>query len=236
MRKIVLVALMGLLMFQVSPAADVVGDSNLVLVSDMITEVYYEVAAYTTTPYKIADTTFVINRLNWGAKTVAQDFMAVERDTTITVVAGTENYAVPSDFMAIRWVGAKPTGTNLETGMKLIAGNEVGAHRDAKGIPRFYLENKRQIHVEPTNTSGDSIIVHYAAYSNVLDATTDSTNLDRTYETLIVLRASESILRGKQPQQGTIQKALLDDITARKVEEERKLGLQAQSELEIITQ
>lgn len=179
--------------------ADIVGTNNIVTLGDLMTDVYAEIAGFMASGsrYIYADSTLVINRINAACREIAEAGK-IERDTTVTVVAGTENYALPYDFLMALWLSSKESGTDLEYGMDSIPGNMVGKHRADKGIPRFWRVDKSRLHIEPANNDGDSIIVHYGAYANVMDSTADTSNVDRSYRTAVASRASQMILQSKR--------------------------------------
>ncbi|MHC4800360.1 MAG: phage adaptor protein [Planctomycetota bacterium] len=185
--------------------ADIAGQNNSVRsqVDSLVDRVYDVGFAFTSQPYKLADTTSVIQALSWSADAAAKRFY-VQRDTTITVAADDEWYDLPSDFWKIpaylpqfgvlAW--GDDDGVNTAVGMKPISVSVIGGHRDDQGIPQYYVVQKFQIHIEPANTSNDTVRVLYAARSNVLSALTDSTNVDWEYIDFIVYDALETIYRG----------------------------------------
>jgi hypothetical protein len=206
MGRLLLVALAVLvLLAPVSYGADIAGQNNSVRsqVDSLIDRVYDVGFAFTSQPHKLADTTLVIQALSWSADAAAKRFY-VQRDTTITIVAGTEWYALPSDFWAIpAWLPqfgvlawGEDEGLGMAVGMKPISSGIIGLHRDDTGIPQFYVVQKFQIHIEPTNTSNDTVRVLYAARSNILDTITDSTNVDWEYIDFIVYDALATIYGG----------------------------------------
>jgi hypothetical protein len=206
MGKLVLVALVVLvLLASVSYGADIQGQSNSVRSqADSLLDRLYDIGfSFTSQPHKLADTTLVLQALSWSADAAAKRFY-VQRDTTITVVAGTEWYALPSDFWAIpAWLPqfgvlawGDDDGLGTAVGMKPISAGIIGTHRDDTGIPQFYVVQKFQIHIEPTNTSNDTVRVLYAARSNVLSVLTDSTNVDWQYLDFIVYDALATIYGG----------------------------------------
>ena len=200
-----LVILALILLTSVSYGADIQGQNNSVRsqVDSLVDRVYDVGFAFTSQPHKLADTTLVIRALSWSADAAAKRFY-VQRDTTITVVADTEWYALPSDFWAIpaylpqfgvlAWGDDEGLGTAV--GMKPISVSTIGTHRDDTGIPQFYVVQKFQIHIEPTNSSNDTVRVLYAARSNILDTITDSTNVDWQYLDFIVYDALATIYGG----------------------------------------
>lgn len=193
-----LVGLVIALLASTAYGADIAGQTNSVRsqVDSLVDRVYDAGFAFTSQSHKLADTTLVIQTLSWSADAAAKRFY-VQRDTTITVAAGTEWYALPSDFWAIpahlpqfgvlAWGDGDGLGTAV--GMKPISASVIGTHRDDTGIPQFYVVQKFQIHIEPANTSNDTVRVLYAARSNVLSALTDSTNVDWEYIDFIVYDA-----------------------------------------------
>lgn len=231
--KKLLISLLMLILAVPALGADKMGASNTVILSDLMTDVYAEVAGFASasTRHKFADSTLVKNRINMACMDIA-NAGRIERDTTIKIVAGTEDYALPYDFNQVLWVGAKATATNLAYGMDPIPGNQVGKHRDDTGIPAFYRIDKRKIHIEPANTANDSVNVHYGAYANTLSATTDTSNIDRAYRSIVVLWAAQGILRSKLPSLGAIGPALLASIELREKQEAARLNLESKSELE----
>lgn len=198
------------------------GQGNVTVFSDIITEVYYEIAGHTTTPTKVADSTLVKNRINAASRDLTWQF-AVESDTTITVVSGTEVYNLPNDYYDYVWVASKAKSSNLEVAMQPVEATDFGQYRENEGIPHYFHVFKRQIYVTPTNTSGDSIRVHYMARNNVLSGANDTTNIDKEYITLLVLMSAEYILRAKSTDLTEMGKAKLEMIAALRAKEEQKL-------------
>lgn len=204
-RLSLLVGLVIALLASTVYGADIAGQINSVRTqADSLVDRVYDVGfAFTSQPHKLADTTLVLQALSWSADAAAKRFY-VQRDTTITVASGTEWYNLPSDFWAIpsylpqfgvlAWGDGE--GLGAAAGMQPISVGKIGAHRDEKGIPQFYVVQKFQIHIEPTNTSNDTVRVLYAARSNVLSALTDSTNVDWEYLDFIVFDALVTIYGG----------------------------------------
>lgn len=182
--------------------ADIAGQNNSVRSqADSLVDRVYDVGfGFTSTPRDLADTTLVLQALSWSADAAARRFF-VQRDTTITIVAGDEWYDLPSDFWAIpsylpqfgvlTWGDDMGLGTAV--GMEPISSGIIGKHRDDTGIPKYYVVQKFQIHIEPANTSDDTVRVLYAARSNVLSALTDSTNVDWQYLDFVVYDALVTI-------------------------------------------
>ena len=206
MGRFLLVALVVLMLLaSIVFGADIAGQSNSVRsqVDSLVDRIYDVGFAFTSQPHKLADTTLVIQALSWSADAAAKRFY-VQRDTTITVVAGDEWYDLPSDCWAIpaylpqfgvlAW--GEDEGLGAAVGMEPIFVGTIGATRDADAIPLYYAVQKFQIHIEPTNNSYDTVRVLYAARSNVLDALTDSTNVDWEYIDFIVYDALETLYRG----------------------------------------
>ena len=172
------------------------GKSMRAQTDSLIDRVYDVGFAFTSTPYKLADTTLVMQALSWSADKAAKRFY-IERDTSIVIVAGTEWYSLPSDFWKIphflpafgvvSW--GDDQGLGKAVGMQPMSINEVGLHRDLQGIPQYYLVQKFKLHVEPANKSNDSVKVFYAARSNIMDTITDSTSVDWEYLDFIVYDA-----------------------------------------------
>jgi hypothetical protein len=220
-----LIAILVLIVLPVmSFGEDITGQNNTVILSDYITDVYYEVAGFVSiaNAYTFVESTMVINRINAARENCVNRFPAVQRDTIIVIVANTESYALPSDFNRVRYVTSIVRSTGEEVAMRLANEDFIGLSRDATGAPQFYLVDKRTIKIIPANNANDSVVVHYIARSNVLSATTDTCNIDKEYEEYVILTASEKILRGKAPSMGEFGKARLEDIGNRlKIEEER---------------
>lgn len=198
MGRLYLVGLVIVLLASTIYGADIQGQNNSVRsqLDSLVDRVYDVGFGFTSQPHKLADTTLVIQAISWSADMAAKRFF-VQRDTTITMVAGTEWYTLPSDFWKIpaylpqfgvlAWGDGEGLGTAV--GMKPISASKIGAHRDDTGTPQFYVVQKFQIHIEPTNTSNDTVRVLYAARSNVLSVLTDSTNVDWEYLDFVVYSA-----------------------------------------------
>lgn len=201
-------------------AADITGQDKYMILTDLLNEFYDEVALFTTAKHRVVDSTTAIRILNNTMNYYACLYNLIERDTVVLIVAGTEKYALPSDCHKIESATSIAGGSGDEEAMLQVSYQELGLHRDATGTPAFFAERKSFIHIVPANTSNDSVLVYYHARSNVLSANTDTSNVDVDYKTLIVLRAAESTLRGKNPSLGDIGKSMLDDITLRRAEQE----------------
>jgi len=178
-------------------ASDLQGLSNLILVSDLFDQIYNENANYTSSPEKIWDTTSVFTALSNAAQATVDRFDACKRDTTINMVATDERYDLPSDFLRIRFVTAIGKATPYEITMKEISENQIGFHRDPEGIPsKYYVYDNTEIHLEPANTTGDTVRVYYVPNAAVFDSVLDTTNIDRAYKNYLILDASERLWRG----------------------------------------
>lgn len=237
MKLKILVLMLILFVFPVQ-AEDIQGQTNTVVLGDYMTNVYYQVAGFVsiTSAHRFVDSTMLINRINSARENCANKFPAIQRDTIIVIVAGTQSYSLPSDFKRIEYASAIFSGTGLEVDMKPSKKDGFGANEDATGAPTYYRVFKREIQISPVNNSGDSVIVHYIANSNVLSANTDTCNVDKEYREYIVLKASESILQGKMPTMGEFGKMRLEDvITKLKIEEDR-LVRAGKSIFETVTQ
>ena len=242
MKKLIVIFL--LVMTSSAFATDRVGQDNITLLGDMLTRLWDELFPTTSTPYKNLDTTIATNLLNWAAENASTEIWCIQRDTAIIVVAGTERYALPSDFyevpagMAEFGVVAIPTGTVFETGMKLMNIGQKGQFRviqSGSEIPSYYLIRKKELHIEPANNSGDTVRVYYAAYSNVLDTVggADTTNINKEYIQYVILKAAEKYL--KAVNWGNAQgyaDSRLEIVQADLTKEERKLGITRRSVVE----
>lgn len=219
---------------------DIQGQDNTVILGDYITGVFDEVAGFVTltNAHQVVDSARVIRNINKARKNCANkyEFRAIQRDTTIVVVAGTESYALPSDFNRVKWVAAISKNTGVEVSM--IPGKEdaFGKNRPTSGLPKKYLVYKRNIIITPAINANDSVVVHYLANSNTLSIAADTCNIDKEYEEYVILTASKSILRGMKI--GSIEydnKTLEELATAIKKEEERLIRA-SKSVFETVTQ
>lgn len=237
--KLKILILMLMLCASSVQAEDIQGQTNTVVLGDYITNVYYEVAGFVSiaSAHRFADSTMVINRINSARENCANKFPAIQRDTIIVIVAGTQSYSLPSDFKRIEYASAIFSGTGLEVDMKPSKKDGFGANEDATGAPTYYRVFKRKIQISPVNNSNDSVIVHYIANSNVLSSpTADTCNIDKEYKEYIILTASESILRGKIPTMGEFSKARLEDVVSKLKIEEDRLVRASKSIFETVTQ
>lgn len=220
--------------------ADIQGQDNTVILSDYITGVFDEVAGFVTlvNAHQVVDSARVIRNINKARKNCANksEFMAVQRDTIIVIVAGTESYALPSDFNRIRWVAAISKNTGVE--VSLIPGKEdaYGKNRPTSGLAKKYLIFKRNIMIEPALNASDSIVVHYLANSNTLSAGTDTCNIDKEYEEYVVLTASKSILRGMKIGSTEYDNKTLEELATAIRKEEERLIRASKSVFETVTQ
>ncbi len=236
--KILSILLMFMLCMSSAQAEDIQGQSNIIILSDLVTNVYYEVAGFVSiaSAHRFADSTMVINRINSACEKCVNRFPAIQRDTTIAITSGTQSYALPSDFKRVRYASAIFKGTGLEVDMKPAKQDGFGANEDATGAPAYYRVHNRNIQVSPVNNTSDTVIVHYIANSNVLSATTDTSNIDKEYKEYVVLMASESILRGKAPSMGEFGKARLEDVSSKLKNEQERLIRASKSIFETVTQ
>jgi len=199
-----IIPLLLLLLISSAGATDRAGQANVTTGGDMLGQLYKELFPDVSTPYTILDTTTGLALISAATLDVSVDpgLNAVQRDTTIDVVTGTEWYALPSDFYEIPagvpefGVTAIPEDEALETGMEIMSVGAIGQYRDDTGIPLHFLVRKNRLHIEPTNNTGDTVRVYYAAYSNVIDAVTDTTNIDKRYINYVVLLSAEKYLQG----------------------------------------
>lgn len=221
-------------------ATDIPGQDNTVILSDYITGVFDEVAGFVSlaSADDVVDSARVIRRVNTARKNCANraEFMAVQRDTIIVVVLGTESYALPSDFNRIKWVAAIARSTGIEVSMSLVKEDAFGKNRSSSGIPKKYLVYNRNIKITPANNANDSIVVHYLANSNILSATTDTCNIDKNYEEYIILTASESILRGKRIGATEYYNKRLEELATAIEKEKERLIRASKSIFETVTQ
>ncbi len=233
MKKLILIMI---LLLAVSVfASDRVGRPNVTTGSDMLTQLYKEVFPNYEQPQKSLDTTTALNLFNSSTMNASKMLYCVERDTIIIMVAGTEWYALPSDFYEVpahlTQFGAVAIGGNTgeEIGMKLMSISQIGQERPTESsneIPSHFLINKFMIHVEPVNNSNDSVRVYYAAYANVLDSVQDTTNIDNQYIDYVVLLTAAKFLRGAM--WGGVQSYANDRLAIIQfdlAEEEKRLGI-----------
>jgi hypothetical protein len=243
MNKIVFLLIALMLTPSLVLASDVAGRTNSTSVDSLVDWFYDKVAAYTSQPWMIWDTTLVIQSYDRNSLSVSKDFYAVERDTTITVTANTEWYALPSDFLAIPYYlpqfgcvsWGDDDGIQAANGMQPTSIRQVGSHRDAEGIPLYYLVQKFQLHIEPANTTNDTVRVYYAATSNKLDALADVTNIDLEYIDYLVLLTAEDLLRAVNAGNAdAFMNKILAETQKERTEEEAKLIAREKSIIELM--
>jgi hypothetical protein len=233
--KKLLIAISILTLMAPAYATDIQGAGNAVMFSDLMTDVYAEVAGFVSTGarYKVVDSALVENRIDWACREIS-NLGLIERETTITISADTESYELPTDFNLIApGIGrvAALSSVGLEISMVPITTEQVGNHRDDTGLPSFYRVENRKLHIEPVRDSG-TVILHYGAYANVIDTAADTSNIDLRYRNIVVLWASQAILRAKLPSLAGIGAALLAALDTREKQETARLGIESKSVLE----
>ena len=208
-------------------AVDRAGQGNMVTVTEAVTQVYNEMANYTSSPEKGWDTTSVLRALEPAQQATCDRFDACKRDTTINVVTTIESYSLPSDFNRIRYTAAIAKDTPYEIVMKEMLPTQKGLFRDAEGIPAKYIvDDPTSIHVEPANTSGDTLRVYYVANGAAIDSVQDTLNIDRPYLNYLVLDAMERLWRGSSTSNektATVIQRRIDEVKALKETEAERL-------------
>jgi len=207
-------------------AADIAGDTSALTLGDLMTQTYEEVAGYITanSRYIQYDSTWVTNSINNACHDIARKYLAVPRDTTITISDSTELYELPSDFYALDRMSSIKAGVGLENGMTETNAKVVGQKRQSGNVaPLFYIISGHKVQLIPCNNDSDSVHVYYFARANTLDSTGDTSNISNDYKELIVLNAAQRLMRGKLSLLSEMDKSKLDDISARLKQEDDRI-------------
>jgi hypothetical protein len=150
-------------------------------VSALITKARRRVNEDSTTFFADAD---FIDFADEAQKYFVRQTRYLEGSSTTTAESGTQNYALPSDYLAHQRVTFD--GKKLDR----ISYSEIDElnidETDYSGLPTFYYILNEQIYLVPIPNTTDTIKIYYYKYPITLDATADLLETPPIYDDMIV--------------------------------------------------
>lgn len=150
-------------------------------VSSLITKARRRINETSTTFHADAD---LVDYCNEAQMYFIRQTRYLEGSSTTTAVSGTQNYALPSDYLALARVTFDGKKIDRVSYYEI---DELNIDEtDYTGTPTFYYILNNQIYLIPIPNTTDTIKLYYYKFPATLDEATDSLEIPVIYDDIII--------------------------------------------------
>jgi len=151
------------------------------LVSTLITKCRIHINETSTTFHADSD---LLAYCDEAQKYFIRSTRILEGSSTTSAVSGTQNYALPSDYLALLRVTFNGIKIDRVSYHEI---DELGINdTDETNTPRYYYILNEQLYLIPIPNTTDTIKIYYYKFPADLDATTDTLEISKIYDDIIV--------------------------------------------------